>query len=100
MKHLIDQFDEVIHQKIRLAIMTLLATTSDLDFIELKKQLDLTDGNLSSHLSHLEKNNYVTIKKSFIGKRPHTRIFITKKGKQALTAHLEALRRLLAEGVR
>jgi DNA-binding HxlR family transcriptional regulator len=95
MKHLIDRFDEVIHQKVRLAIMTLLAATSDLDFLELKKQLDLTDGNLSSHLGALEKYHYVAIKKSFVGKRPHTRIAITRKGRQALMVHLDALRRLL-----
>lgn len=97
MKELIDRIDEVIHQKTRLALMTILATRDQADFLDLKKQLDLTDGNLSSHLSLLERNNYIAIKKSFVGKRPHTRVTITKKGREALTIHLDALRELLNE---
>ncbi len=97
MKDLIDRIDEIIHQKTRLAMMTILATRESADFLELKTQLDLTDGNLSSHLSLLEKNRYVAIKKSFVGKRPHTRVSITLKGRQALTTHLDALRQILNE---
>lgn len=95
MKNFIHQMDEVIHQKVRLAMMTLLAANGEMDFTELKAQLQLTDGNLSSHVALLEKSKYVVVRKSFVGKRPRTTIVISKKGNTALQSHLEALRQLL-----
>jgi predicted transcriptional regulator len=62
-----------------------------LDFISLKDYLGVTDGNLASHIKALDKEGFIGVEKSFIGKKPNTRYFITKEGKSAFSSHLEAL---------
>lgn len=91
------QIDEVIHQKIRLGIMSLLAAHDSAEFVELKEQLQVTDGNLSSHIALLEKNKYLTVHKSFAGKRPLTTLKITKKGRDALAKYFEVIKQILEE---
>lgn len=75
--------------------MSALAVNDTLDFNALKEYLDVTDGNLASHLKALEKEEYIGVEKSFIGKKPNTRYFITKVGKSAFTGHLKALEQLI-----
>lgn len=65
------------------------------DFNTLKETLDLTDGNLASHLAALEKSEYIQVKKSFVGKKPHTTYAATKTGKKAFKDHLDALESLI-----
>lgn len=66
-----------------------------LDFNTLKDYLNVTDGNLATHLKSLEKDKFISIKKSFIGKKPNTKFFITKTGKKAFENHLNALEKLI-----
>ena len=90
-----DRLDETIHQRTRLAIMASLAAVDALDFNELKVLLALTDGNLSTHLTALEKAGYVTIVKTFRGKKPNTSVRITRQGRAALAEYVELLRQIL-----
>jgi len=89
------QLDTVIHSKIRLAVISILISVKEADFNYLKKTIGTTDGNLSTHLSKLEENDYVAVKKAFKGKKPHTTYAITKKGKKAFSKYLEFLEDLL-----
>jgi len=88
-------FDEMIHQRTRLAIMVTLAGVDALEFNELKAQLGLTDGNLSTHASALEKAGYVSIVKSFHGKKPRTKIAMAAKGRRALEKYVAILQGVL-----
>jgi DNA-binding HxlR family transcriptional regulator len=89
--HLTLGLDKVIHQKARLGIVSILAAGGRTDFNELKRRLKLTDGNLSTHLSLLERERYIEIEKFFVKKKPRTRCFLTEKGQNALAAYLERL---------
>ena len=75
--------------------MSALAVNDKLDFNSLKEYLDLTDGNLASHLKGLEKEAFISVEKSFVGRKPNTTYLITKKGKKAFDDHLEALEKLI-----
>ena len=75
--------------------MSALAVNDMLDFNSLKEYLELTDGNLASHLKALEKEEFIGVKKSFIGKKPNTKYFMTKEGKKAFDDHLKALEKLI-----
>lgn len=87
--------DETIHQRTRLAMMATLAAAESMDFGDLKAQLDLTDGNLSTHAAALERAGYVKIAKSFRGKKPRTTLTITAKGKKALQNYIDMLQKIL-----
>jgi len=75
--------------------MSALMVNDSVDFNTLKELLDLTDGNLASHISALEKEGYVHIKKEFVGKKPLTTYSATKVGMKAFNEHLDALEKLL-----
>jgi DNA-binding HxlR family transcriptional regulator len=87
--------DEVIHQKNRLGILAVLAEADFVDFGYLKQVLDLTDGNLSRHLSVLEEQGLVAIKKAFEGRKPKTTVEATRRGRKALNEHLRAMQELI-----
>jgi len=90
-------FDPLLHQNIRSKLVSLLINKEKLSFKALKEALGVTDGNLSSHLSKLEKEEYVYIEKIFEGKRPKTVIHITSKGKEAFATYIEALKQFIKE---
>jgi DNA-binding MarR family transcriptional regulator len=90
-----NKIDETIHQRTRLAIMASLAGVELLEFNELKADLRLTDGNLSTHLAALERAGYVTIHKTFKGKKPQTILSISTKGRAALTNYIKLLQDIL-----
>lgn len=90
-------FDPLIHQPIRSKLLSLLISNDELPFKALKESLAVTDGNLSSHLSKLEKEGYVQIEKMFEGKRPKTVVHISVKGKEAFSAYIEELKRFIEE---
>jgi DNA-binding MarR family transcriptional regulator len=94
-----DLLDETIHQRTRLAIMATLMGVESLDFNELKAHLGLTDGNLSTHLSALEKPGYVKVSKSFVGKRPRTTVAISAKGRDAMQNYVDMLQAILKNKV-
>ena len=87
--------DETIHQRTRLAIMAALAAVRRLDFNELKAELGLTDGNLSTHAAALERAGYVGITKSFRGKKPLTTLAMTTRGRKALSRYVDLLQGIL-----
>ena len=93
----IGQIDEVIHGRMRLGIMVYLADAQTADFTELKTALEATQGNLSIHLKKLEEAGYVEIDKSFRDNKPLTRATITKTGRKAFAAYLEALGGLIGK---
>ena len=75
--------------------MSVLAANEWVEFSRLKDLLDVTDGNLASHISALEKVSYIDVKKQFIGKKPQTTYKITRAGKKAFADHLDALEKLI-----
>lgn len=83
------QIDEIIHSRIRLSIMAVLATVDVMDFITLLNEVNTTKGNLSIHLSKLEECKYVKIDKRFIDRKPVTLCRITSKGLNALQEYLD-----------
>lgn len=94
-------FDRLIHERIRLGILSALSMTDVMSFIELKQVLDTTDGNLSVHARKLEDAGYLSCAKSFQDRVPHTDYRVTKKGRRALEdylGHMEALIQAVREG--
>jgi len=92
-----DRIDETIHQRTRLAIMVTLAGVESLEFNDMKVQLGLTDGNLSTHGGALEKAGYVKITKTFRGRKPLTKLAITAKGRKALASYVDLLQGILSQ---
>ncbi|MFK7786129.1 MAG: winged helix-turn-helix domain-containing protein [Crocinitomicaceae bacterium] len=97
MKNIIEKLNKAFENRIRLGIMSMLIVNEYVDFKSIKETLDVSDGNLASHLSALEKKEYIEVRKQFIGKKPNTSYRITKSGKQAFRAHIDALEELLGK---
>jgi len=93
----IGRIDDVIHGRMRLGIMAYLADAEVADFNELKRVLEATQGNLSVHLRKLEDAGYITIDKSFLGRKPLTRARLTEAGRKAFAEYLEALADLVGK---
>lgn len=93
----ITHIDKLIHEPARLLIMAHLYVVESADFLFLMRQTNLTFGNLSSHLSKLEKADYVKVKKEFVGKKPHTMLKLTKKGRAAFKAYRENMKQVFEE---
>ncbi|HCF63399.1 MAG TPA: transcriptional regulator [Ferruginibacter sp.] len=91
----IEQLNKVFDNRIRLGIMSALIVNSEVDFNELKELLQLTDGNLASHLKTLEDHQYIHVKKGFIGRKTNTRYSITKTGEKQFKQHLAALEKMI-----
>lgn len=89
------EFDEVVHQKTRLGILTILAEVPRTDFNYLKETLNVTAGNLSSHLSLLRRAGFVSVAKVFEKNKPKTWVRITSAGRRALKAEIESLKGLI-----
>jgi len=90
-------FDPLLHQGIRSKLVSQLISNDELPFKALKESLCVTDGNLSAHLSKLEKEGYVRIEKTFEGKRPKTVVHITPVGREAFETYIEALKAFIEE---
>lgn len=95
MKISLEGLHKAFESRIRLGIMSALAVNDKLDFNSLKEFLELTDGNLASHLKGLEKEGFIGVKKSFVGRKPNTKYTMTKKGKEAFESHLNTLEKLI-----
>jgi len=87
--------ERLIHQRTRLAIVSMLAVNDSLTFTELKEMLDVTDGNLSVHARKLEEGGYVACKKSFAGRVPKTEYRLTARGRRALERYLDHMESLI-----
>jgi DNA-binding MarR family transcriptional regulator len=95
MKNQIEDLNKAFESRIRLGIMSILMVNDWVDFPTIKEMLNITDGNLASHIQALEKLQYVEVKKQFIGKKPNTSYAVTKVGRKAFNDHLNALEQLL-----
>lgn len=91
MKNPFEKLDKVLENRLRLQIMSVLVANDVFDFNSLKELLDVTDGNLASHIKALEKEKYIVVQKSFIGRKPNTRYKASEKGRNAFKRHLDAL---------
>jgi DNA-binding MarR family transcriptional regulator len=91
----IEKLNKLFDHRIRLGIMSALMVNEDVNFNFLKQLLDVTDGNLASHIKPLEENKYVKVNKSFIGKKTNTIYIITKLGEKAFREHLTALEEMI-----
>ena len=97
MSNLIIHLNKAFESRVRLGIMSILVVNEAVDFGTLKEQLQVTDGNIASHITALEKLKYVKVKKQFIGKRPNTSYLVTEAGKKAFANHLDALEKLIRQ---
>jgi DNA-binding MarR family transcriptional regulator len=89
------QLDRVIHEKGRLAIMSMLAATDEISFTELRDALEMTDGNLTTHVRTLQEAGYVSISKSFQNNRPLTTCSMTAAGRKSFTAYVGLLEQIV-----
>lgn len=95
MKDFISQLNKSFESRIRLGIMSVLMVNESIDFLTIKGMLDASDGNIASHVAALEKAEYLTIEKKFVGKKTSTTYTITRLGREAFNQHLNALEQLL-----
>ncbi len=95
MKEILKDLNKAFENKVRLGIMSALLVNDYLDFNTLKCLLDVTDGNLASHLKSLEKSGYIRFSKVFIGRKPNTKYAVCDEGKLAFSKHIKAIEQLL-----
>ena len=93
----LNNFDKAFENRIRLQVMSVLVANESYDFNSLKELLATTDGNLASHLKALEKEEYILVNKSFLGRKPNTKYKATEKGIVAFKKHLESLENLIKQ---
>jgi len=92
---IINNINKVFDHRVRLGIMSILMVNEHTDFNTLKELLEVTDGNLASHLKALENATYIKLEKQFIGRKPNTRYSTTKLGEAEFKKHIEALEKLI-----
>jgi DNA-binding MarR family transcriptional regulator len=95
MNHEISKLNKAFESRIRLGIMSVLVVNDHVEFSTLKEMLNLTDGNLASHISAMEKLKYIEVTKQFIGKKPNTSYRITEEGRKAFILHIDALENII-----
>ena len=100
MNSIIQGLNKAFENRVRLGIMSILMVNQSVDFTTLKDMLQVSDGNLASHISALDKASYVNITKRFIGKKPNTSYSVTLKGRRAFTDHLTAIEKLIKQGTK
>ena len=100
MKDILVNINKLFESKVRLGIMSMLMVKDSVDFNSLKTHLDVTDGNLASHIASLEKAKYIKVNKSFIGKKPNTTYSVSATGRRSFNEHLDALERLINSSIK
>ena len=95
MKNPIENLNKVFDSRIRLGIMSALMVNASVNFNQLKELIQVTDGNLASHIKALEDSGYIKIQKGFIGKKTNTVYSVTKAGEKAFRVHLDALEKMI-----
>ena len=95
MKNPIENLNKIFDSRIRLGVMSILGVNEEVSFNDLKKMMDVTDGNLASHMVNLEENGYIKVHKGFIGRKTNTTYSITKAGEKAFKEHIEALENMI-----
>ena len=97
MKNPFENLDKVMEHRVRLQIISVLVANDSYDFNALKELLDVTDGNLATHLKALEREKYISISKSFVDRKPNTRYKVTERGRTAFKKHLDAMEELIKQ---
>jgi DNA-binding MarR family transcriptional regulator len=95
MKNIIENLNKTFDSRVRLGIMSALMVNEEINFNELKELMQVTDGNLASHLKSLEESGYIKVQKGFIGRKTNTTYSVTRSGEKAFKAHLEALEKMI-----
>ncbi len=95
MKISFDDLHKAFESRVRLGIMSALAVNEKLDFTALKEFLDVTDGNLATHIKKLEKEGFIEVEKSFIDNKPNTKYFMTAEGKKAFGEYLNVMEKII-----
>lgn len=95
MKDIISGLNKVFDSRVRLGIMSVLIVNESADFNTIKELLEVTDGNLASHLKALEKEEVIEVRKQFIGRKPNTSYKVTPKGEKLFKEHIDALEKLI-----
>lgn len=90
-------YDKAFENVVRLRVMSILMVNEEYDFNSFKELLEVTDGNLASHLKNLEKQEYISVNKTFVGRKPMTTYSATEQGKSAFEDHLKFLENLIRE---
>ena len=95
MKNPINGLNKVFESRIRLGVMSILMVNEEINFNDLKQMLEVTDGNLATHLVNLEENGFIKVHKGFIGRKTNTTYSITKSGEKNFTEHLTVLENMI-----
>jgi len=95
MKNPIENLNKIFDSRIRLGIMSAVMVNAEVNFNDLKELIQVTDGNLASHLKTLEESGYIKVQKGFIGRKTNTTYSVTKAGEKAFKAHLDALEQMI-----
>lgn len=97
MKNPIEQLQKVFDSRVRLGIMSALIVNDQVSFNELKELIQVTDGNLASHLKALEENGLLKVNKGFVGRKTNTTYSVTKLGEKSFRQHLDALEQMIKQ---
>src|SRR6187200_1697913 len=95
MKNPISGLNKIFDNRIRLGVMSILMVNEEVNFNDLKQMLEVTDGNLATHLVNLEENGYIKVQKGFIGKKTNTTYSVTRAGEKAFNDHITALENMI-----
>jgi DNA-binding MarR family transcriptional regulator len=95
MKNPIENLNKTFDSRVRLGIMSALMVNAEINFNDLKELIQVTDGNLASHIKALEDSGYIKVHKGFIGRKTNTTYSATKAGEKAFKAHLDALEQMI-----
>src|SRR5438067_2276039 len=95
MNNPIQNLNKIFDSRVRLGIMSSLMVNNEINFNDLKEVMNVTDGNLASHLRSLEENGYIKVKKGFVGRKTNTTYASTKAGEKAFRQHLDALEKMI-----
>ena len=95
MSDIISGLNKIFDSRVRLGIMSVLMVNDSADFNTMKELLDVTDGNLASHLKALEKEEIIEVRKQFLGRKPNTSYKVTELGRHLFKAHIDALEKLI-----
>ncbi|HMK26243.1 MAG TPA: transcriptional regulator [Chitinophagaceae bacterium] len=95
MKNPITGLNKIFENRIRLGVMSVLMVNDEINFNDLKQMLEVTDGNLATHLVNLEENGFIKVYKGFVGRKTNTTYAITKSGEKAFNDHIGALEVLI-----
>ena len=99
MKNPINGLNKILESRIRLGVMSVLMVNEEINFNDLKQMLEVTDGNLATHLVNLEENSFIKVHKGFLGRKTNTTYSITKAGERAFNDHITVLESMI-KGVR